>query len=158
MIKYASRTELVAYGEHVVVRLVEGHQTDFADIDRVVGVFEEELGDAALGGYFQVIFQGTPPLHPEVRRYAAQSLDGYGDRVSSVFVLLGLGFWQSSLRLALKGFTKLIQRSGVIIEGSIEAGAYSLARELIGLNPEELKLSCLELQAHMRELEREPRA
>ena len=151
-IRYASRTELVACGGQVVVRLVEGHWTETEDIDRLLAVIDDELGEASVGGLFQVFFQGSPPLTAKVRRYAARALGPRGDRVVSVFVVQGLGFWKSSLDEAIDGFAKLSEGSGVILESSIEAGAQRLALELVGLNPEALCESCLELQAHMRGL------
>lgn len=151
-IQYASRTELVACGGQVVVRLVEGHWTESADIDRLVAVIDEALGEAPAGGLFQVFFQGSPPLTSKVRRYAAQALDVHGERLVCVFVVEGLGFWKSSLGEAIDGFAKLSERSGVMLESSLEAGARRLALELVGLNPEALRDSCLDLQAHMRGL------
>ena len=152
-IRHATRTQLLASGEFVVVRILDGHNTDFEDIDRIAELIETEKRDARLAGFFQVICQGTPQLDPEVRRYAAKILDSYGDRACTVVVLLGLGFWTATLRLALSAFTSMMRNGkNVHIEGKIEAGAQTLARELIGLNAEELCEAYAELYEHMRTL------
>ena len=151
-VQYGDAEELVAAGDYVIIRIVDGQRSTTADFDRLVGVLDSALGDVPLVGYIQIVRQGTPPLQPEVRRHVAEIFDTYSDRVVGVIVLLGLGFWTKSYRLAMRAFNSLLRRSHVHVAGTVEGGFEILANEMIGLNAEELMQTYARLSEDMAEL------
>ena len=153
VIHYATRTELVATADHLVIRIVDGHRTSVEDVERLARLFDTKFAEIRLVGFLQVIRQGTPPLAPEVRRHAATILGCYGDRVVGVIALVGLGFWTASLRFGLRAFNSLLRRNPMYIESTAEAGLETLARELVGLNVDELTEVYFQVSEHMASLE-----
>ena len=151
-VQYADATELVAAGDCLIIRIVDGQRSTTADFDRLVGVLDSALGDAPLVGYVQIVCQGTPPLQPDVRRHVAAMFDQYSDRVVGVIALLGLGFWTKSYRVAMRAFNSLLRRSHIHVAGTVEQAFETLANELIGINAEELMAVHAELSEHMAKL------
>lgn len=153
LIEYASRAELVALGDHVVVRIVDGHHTESADFDRLEAAIIRRMDDARAFGVLHVSWHGTPTPSPEVQRYGAQMVDRYAERACVVIAVLGLGFWSAALLSAMGGFTRMLKFTRVRVETSIDAAARALAEDLVGLDATALVSAYEELHRHMRSLD-----
>lgn len=152
VVQYASRTQLVATSSHLVVRIIDGHRTVADDFDRLDEVVKASFADVPSFGVLQILYHGNQPPPPDVRRRAAALMESYADRACVVVALLGLGFWSSTLRAAINGLSSLLRLSEIHVEGSVEAAAEQLARELIGLDAPAIVDASEQLLDHMRTL------
>jgi hypothetical protein len=155
-IEYACRTELVAIGRHVVVRIIDGHRSQMEDFDRLAAVIASKMPKGRPFGVLHVSWHGTPQAAPAVQRHAAKLLEGYADEAVVVVALLGVGFWSASFTAALAAFAKTLGHSRINVETNLEAATQLLARELVGINAEALASAYEALHLHMRSLPRDP--
>ena len=125
-VHYAAADQVIVSDGPLVVRLVEGARTDFIDIDRVLGVFEQRLATHDHVGVLIVVHHGAPVPSPYVLRYMAKSGVEVGRRGTIVFVLLGLGFWAMSAHRSVEVLARLVGFD-VPVEVQIEAAAERLA-------------------------------
>lgn len=150
-IAYATRTELVAFSSHVVIRITDGHRSEPHDYDRLEAVIADKVGGGDYG-LLVVIHHGTPPPSPETWRYATQVANRRPPGAHVIVARLGLGFWSASAQALLAKLLASLRVKDVQITGSIEEAAQVLATELIGINPDELVRGYDELYLHMRGL------
>lgn len=136
----------------MIVRIIDHHATTEQDFDRLAETIDAQMAGVPLYGVLQIALQGSPTPGLSVLRRAAQVMEARADRAVLVIATLGLGFWASTFRSAVRAFGGLLRTSSFQLESSIEGAAEVLARELVGLNADELLAGFVELLEYMRSL------
>ena len=129
--------EAIATIGSVVLRVIDGAPTDTDVLDRFAARTQRVLERSSFVGMWIVVHHGSPPPTMAVSRYAARVLEAQAHRSSTVYSMLGLGFWAATARAATSMVNTML-RSSSHVEDSVEAGAARLAQELVGLNSDEL--------------------
>lgn len=157
----AVKLEIHELGEHaacatvgcVILRIIDGALTEVDTIDRFMTHAEAVLARAHFTGLWIVVNHGSPPPTLGVARHAARRLNAHGERQTTVYSMLGIGFWVAAARRTTVILNKLL-RSPSFIEDTVEAGARRLAMELVGVNSDELIEAHDRLRAKMLALQR----
>ena len=146
---YRTEQEIYAIWGPVVVRLIDGAQTEPADIDRLHGLLAGVLIGWPTVGMLLVSHHGSPQPSVATMRYSKNQMADIEDRLVIGIALLGLGFWAETARATASWLMRFAQ-SSVVLEGSVDDAARRMGMELVGLDAEGLIGACDELERRFR--------
>lgn len=143
---YRSDREVVAEAGPLLVRVVNGVETDQSSVDRLVTTLDSMLARRTLIGMVVIVEHDSPRPSPEIRERVDKELRRYGEQIVLGYALLGLGFWAfdaggfAAERVASLGTVVLVERElGPLAE--------RMALELVGVDAERLVRRCEALRA-----------
>lgn len=113
-------------------------RTELEDLVRIQALFDELLEVHDNIAMLLVFTHGTPAPDGATQRHAKDSMAAYDKNLVLSIALLGLGFWASTLRRGLGAIVRVVRRSTVFIEGTVEAAIARLTMELVGIDGEQL--------------------
>ena len=149
-LRYQTPREVCAIWGPVVLRIVDGAQTEQPDIDRVHALLEELLAAWPSVGMLVIAHHGNPTPNLASLRYSKQLMDRFGSRLVIGITLLGLGFWAEAARASADLFMRLARGSTVALESSVEQAVRRMALELVGVDDEGLWAACEQLELRLR--------
>lgn len=149
MVRHQTAQEVCATWGAIVIRICDGVRTDVEDLQRVESLWQELLDSHHTIGMLLVFTHDTPLPTAATQRYAKQVLPRYDDALVLSAAILGLGFWASAFRAGLDALMRIARGGTVAIEGSVEAAAERLTRELVGIDPAALLEVVRELLAKL---------
>lgn len=143
-LRHQTDREICATWGPIVIRICDGVDTEVDDLLRVTKVFDELLETHVNIAMLLVLTHDTPVPGIAARRFAMESMQGYGDRLLLGVAVLGLGFWASTARATMAMITHAL-RGNVWMEGSVERAIERLTAELVGIDPGALMTAYQEL-------------
>jgi hypothetical protein len=150
-VRHHDATEICAIWGPVVIRLLDGAQTEPSDIDRVRVLLDELIQHWSTIGMLTIAHHGTPTASLATLRYSNQRMANLEDRLVVGVALLGLGFWAETGRATVDFVSRVARRKNTFAFGnSVEAVVDRMALELVGLDRERLCSACVELERRFR--------
>jgi hypothetical protein len=148
---YQTKQEIYAIWGPVVIRLLDGAETEPADIDRLHGLLAGVLIGWPTVGMLLISHHGSPQPSLATMRYSNKEMGDLEDRMVIAVALLGLGFWAEAARATTAWLMRMLRHGSVVLESSVEAAARGMALELVGLDADGLVKACEQLERRFRE-------
>jgi hypothetical protein len=148
MIHHRTSSKLLASKGPMIFGVLSGPGSSALEL--AVEVIDAQLERYPAVSFLLVVEHGSPTPTPEERRRMQASLATYGDRLVVGYALCGLGFWANAVRSIMVAVSRLAGTE-IIAYGSVEATAKHIARELVGVDADEMTATCEQLRAQLRE-------
>ena len=151
-IHWRSTKKLLAYEGPVIFAVIAGPDPDARedDIEHPLELIEARLERYPAIAVLFTIEHGSPTPSPDERRRMQAALAAFEDRLVVGYAFCGLGFWANTIRAILVGVSRLAG-SPVIAHSTVEAAAEHIARELVGIDSEQIARTGQQLRALLRE-------
>lgn len=144
--KHTDKEVLVERGP-LLIRVLDGAATEREDADFACERFTVMLERHSIIASLAIVEHGTPVPTPDVRRYTSERFGAYADRMTFAVVFLGLGFWAKTAHAATTPMVRWFSRGNLLMDTTLPGICHQLARELVGLDPEQLERVCEQLRA-----------
>lgn len=143
-----SDDEIIAQLGAVVIRVVGQIDTTIESIRAVYTTIEAVQRQYPIAGMLVVVEHGAPVPNSDVRRYIDDQLVQHADRLITGYAMLGLGFWAEQARTFAADRSQL-QGCTILVDINLEQLAERMARELVGIDPQQLTQACELLRASL---------